>query len=721
MPLFNELKRRNVIKVAIAYIIIAWLLMQIGDTLSPALLLPGWTNSALAFFLILGFPLALFFAWAYELTPEGIKKEKDVDRSESITFATSRKLDFFIIGLLVLALGYVMYDRFTPSVEQDLPAKSGISAGPDKSIAVLAFVNMSNDPDQEYFSDGISEELLNLLSKTPDLRVISRTSAFYFKGKNATVADIARELGVGFVVEGSVRKAGNQIRITAQLIEAKTDAPLWSETYDRELENIFDVQDEISAAIAVSLKDKIGLQVEAVPQAIRLVNSDAHDAYLRGRHLLVKRTGDSIRGAVKEFEDAIELYPDYALAHADLAIANLLLTRESGGYGDLSHNEALVRAEPHADLAMKLAPSLAEAQAAKGFVLKRQRQHEQALTHYRKAIEINPSYSGAYTWMGWLLLREIGDYVQATAAREQALRVDPLSRPAINNYLAILTLSDRKAEARKELEKIASIYPDIYTAWQGNISAINGQWSIRALALLNSMTFDNRLSRSNRNALMSTLAYMGLEEEALALFASPPSSLFRILGRLEEAVIAADERVAEDPTALNAFLSLGQALAGIGDYARARPVLEKLWQESGGRITASGLFRISSATALIVIRREMGADVEELLMAVDDHVHRLRSAGFNRRAYYEKGFGAFLAGDRDRGLALIAGAVNDGRFIRPKNAYLHTLYEDPGFAPIQKMQEDRAITEREKFLTVVCNDNPYKIFWQPAQGTCERF
>jgi len=595
LSFLDELKRRNVFKVAIAYIIIAWLLMQIGDTLGPALLLPGWVNSALAFFLILGFPLALFFAWAFELTPEGLKKDREVDRSESITHTTSRKLNFTIIGLLVLALGYFAYHRFTLSAEHEVAlseakkeavdTKAGDSAKSDKSIVVLAFVNMSNDPDQEYFSDGISEELLNLLSKNPDLRVISRTSAFYFKGKNATIADIASELDVTFVLEGSVRKAGNQVRITAQLIEARTDTHLWSETYDRELKNIFAVQDEISTAIVVALKDKLGLQIEAVPHAIGMANTEAYDAFLRGRHLLMKRTGNSIKGSVQEFEKAVKLYPDYALAHAELAIANLLLTRESGGYGNLSSNEVLVRAEPHAQRALELAPSLAEVQAATGFVLKRQGKLEEALTHYRRAIEINPSYSDAYTWMGWILFRELGDYVEGSAVREQALRVDPLSKPAILNYLGVLYLSDRSAEAGRELEKIVSIYPDIYAVWKGNLSMINGQRSTRLLALLDAMTKGIEISRTSRNSLINSFAYVGLEDEALALSVSPSSSLLRILGRIEDAVKTADERLAEDPTSLNAIRNLGQALASIGDYTRARPLLENLWQKSSGRLT----------------------------------------------------------------------------------------------------------------------------------------
>ena len=272
MGLVLELRRRNVFRVAIAYIIVAWLILQVGDTLAPALHLDEWINTALAFFLILGFPLAVFFAWAYELTPEGIKLEKHVDRSHSVTHVTGRKLDFLIIAGLLLALIFFAYDKFVldPSRDAELvqttteavteqAAESGNAETADKSIAVLAFADLSPEGDQEYFSDGISEEILNVLAQVPDLHVTSRSSAFSFKGKRVDIPTVARQLGVAYILEGSVRRSGKSIRITAQLIDARTDKHLWSETYDRELDDIFAVQDEIAGAITEALKLKLAL------------------------------------------------------------------------------------------------------------------------------------------------------------------------------------------------------------------------------------------------------------------------------------------------------------------------------------------------------------------------------------------------------------------------------------------------------------------------------
>jgi TolB-like protein len=304
MSFIKELKRRNVIRVAIAYAVAAWLLIEITATTFPILKLPDWSVTLVTVFVLIGFPLALIFAWAYELTPEGLKKEKDVDRSESITHITGRKLDFAIIAVLAIAL------VFFASTHQ-WGSETGNAETADKSIAVLAFADLSREGDQEYFSDGISEELLNVLAKIPGLRVAARTSSFQFKGENRDIIDIGKQLNVAMVLEGSVRKADLQIRITAQLVDARSGFHLWSETYDRELANIFAVQDEISAAIVEALKEHLGLQVEAAPRMIAAANNDAHEAYLRGRHLVVQRTKATIEGAVREFERNWRLRPSF--------------------------------------------------------------------------------------------------------------------------------------------------------------------------------------------------------------------------------------------------------------------------------------------------------------------------------------------------------------------------------------------------------------------------
>jgi TolB-like protein len=308
MGLVSELRRRNVLRMAALYAVAAWLIVQVAGVLIDLGNLPDRIGPIILALLAIGFPIALIVSWFYEITPEGISLEKDVAPGESITHVTGRRLDFIVISLLCAAVILFAYDKWW------------IGPPPEKSIAVLPFVNMSGNAEQEYFSDGISEELLNLLAQIPELTVISRSSAFSFKGKDVDLRTVAEQLNVAHVLEGSVRKVGNRVRITAQLIEARSDSHLWSESYDRTLDDIFAIQDEISAGIVEALKEHLGLQVGATPRVIAAANTEAHDAYLRGRYLVVQRTPASIKGAVREFEKAVELDPDFALAHAELAL-----------------------------------------------------------------------------------------------------------------------------------------------------------------------------------------------------------------------------------------------------------------------------------------------------------------------------------------------------------------------------------------------------------------
>ncbi len=712
MSIVRELKRRNVFRMAVLYLVAAWLIMQVTEVLIALTNLPESIGPIIIWLLAIGFPISLIFSWFYEITPEGISLERDVDPEQSITHVTGRRLDFIVISMLIAAVILFAYDKWW------------IGGPAEKSIAVLPFMNMSGDPEQEYFSDGISEELLNVLSKIPQLTVISRSSAFSFKGKDITIPEIAEQLNVALVLEGSVRRDGDRIRITAQLIEASSDAHLWSHSYDRELDNIFAVQDEISAAIVGALKEHLGFQVEAIPRVIAAASTEAHEAYLRGRHLVVQRTTSTIAGAVREFEKAIALDPDYAVAHAELAVATVLMSRRD--YGGLTITEAIARAAPHAERAIALDPTLAEAHAATGLVLWNQDNLVEAVTHFEQAIQINPNYSIVYTWMA-VLGNQLGRYKEAFAMKVTALRLDPLSIPAIANYSEDLITRNRLDEASQEIEKLVSIAPNIYAINQGFLTSLGGKWANAVLGVLDALRMTPE--RVNRwNILSMLFAVIGLEKEALAISEAPWPFVLTILGKHEDAITTAQARLAEDPNSIFARRDLGQALAGTGDYARARPILEEVWQRSGGRVTRYGLFRSIHAAALIAIRRADGeeAKVGELVAAIRDNVHRYRAAGIIRAyplssADYEEGLAAYLAGERERGLTLIAKGAEDGYFIWQKEAYLQTLYDDPGFSPIRASQEARQARERKKFLTIVCTDNPYAAVWQPAEGTCEKF
>jgi TolB-like protein len=281
MSFFKELRRRNVIKVAAAYLVVSWLIMQVAEVLIPALHLPDWVLTATLYFLAIGFLPALIGAWAFELTPEGIRREKKVDPEQSITTQTGRKLDFLVIGLLAVGIIYLMIDKFW--LEDGVETAATVSPQGEvveaeevaPSIAVLPFVNMSADADNEYFSDGVSEEILNVLTGIENLKVTARTSAFSYKGSKLKIDEIARELGVNHILEGSVRKSGDQVRVTAQLIRADGGFHLWSETYDRKLDNIFAIQDEIAGEIAAALQ----VTLELEPERENFTGTNSSQAY----------------------------------------------------------------------------------------------------------------------------------------------------------------------------------------------------------------------------------------------------------------------------------------------------------------------------------------------------------------------------------------------------------------------------------------------------------
>ncbi len=314
MSLFKELKRRNVFRVGVAYIIVAWLIMQVGDTLAPALLLPEWSTSLLAFFLVLGLPLALFFAWAFEVTPEGLKKEKDVDRSKSITHKTGRKFDFIIIGALVLALGYFVWERQS-LISQVAPAS--------RSVGVLPFTNLSSDQEQEWFADGLTEEILNSLTRTPDLLVAARTSSFAFKGSNEDVRNIAATLGVDHILDGSVRRDRDTLRVTAQLIRASDGFHLWSETYDRTPDDIIEIQEDIATEIANALETVMDPEALALMVSTGTSSVPAFERYVEGLafNASARATGDrnEVREMWRAFQEAVSLDPEFALAYRRLA------------------------------------------------------------------------------------------------------------------------------------------------------------------------------------------------------------------------------------------------------------------------------------------------------------------------------------------------------------------------------------------------------------------
>lgn len=324
MSFFAELKRRNVLRVAAAYVVAAWLVIQVVETIFPIYGLSDASIRLVIMLLAIGMLPVMVFAWAFEMTPEGLKKEKDFDRSQAVTPRATKTLDRIIMIVLVLALGYFAFDKFILSESREVSiARTARQEGRiealvqsygDQSIAVLPFVNMSSDPEQAYFADGISEELLNLLAKIPKLRVTSRSSAFAFRGDDINIPEVAEKLNVAHILEGSVRKAGDQVRITVQLIEARSDTHLWSETYDRPLDDIFAIQDDVAAKVVDQLRITL---LGELPKATR-ANVRAYPLYLQAQQIVKLQLTDEFPKAEAMLKRALDIDPAYVDALVEL-------------------------------------------------------------------------------------------------------------------------------------------------------------------------------------------------------------------------------------------------------------------------------------------------------------------------------------------------------------------------------------------------------------------
>jgi TolB-like protein/predicted Zn-dependent protease len=468
MSFFAELKRRNVFRAGIAYLIGAWLLAQIADLLIDNIGAPDWVMKTLFVVLGLGFFLTLFFAWAFEMTPEGVKRESQVDRSQSITKVTGHKLDRTIILILVLALAYFAWDKFAAPAPTAIPetASTTEQAMIDKSIAVLPFVNMSADADNEYFSDGLSEELLNLLAKVDGLKVAARTSSFKFKGSEADIAEIGQKLNVATVLEGSVRKSGNQARITAQLIKVDDGFHLWSETYDRELDNIFEVQDEIATAIVDALKLPL-LGHDAKPVTSTSANNFAsYDLYLQGRHEARQYSEQSFKRAIEYYLASLENDSSFAPAYSGLADAYMYLS----DFGDLPQGEAQKLARSATEKALSINPDSPEAHASMGLLLNNLGHIRESDIHLQRALQINPNYVNALIWYRNNLNSQFRS-TKAMSVIKKALSVDPLSHSVRRAYASQLYVLLKFDESVQKIQALIAANPDDPTPYElwGNI------------------------------------------------------------------------------------------------------------------------------------------------------------------------------------------------------------------------------------------------------------
>lgn len=540
---FAELKRRNVFRAAAIYAASTWLVVQVVTQLFPVYGLPTWSMRWVIGALAIGFPFWLLFAWYYQLTPSGFQRESEVAPHESIARLSSRRLDFWIIGILAVCVVFLLTDR--------LVLRQEAATIMEKSVAVLPFVNTSRDPDNEYFSDGMSEQLINTLARLPDLKVIGRTSSFAFKGKTGDTRHIGEELGVTYLLEGSVRKADGSVRIAVQLVKASDGSELWSQSYDRQLDDVFAVQDEIATQVANRLQSALLPGGDAMPLGPAFPpsgNVAAYNALLQGNFYHQRHTADALRKAIGFYRQAIAIDPEYGYAWARLARSQTTLAASSLA----EHDESVVMAasaRKSAMTALRLAPESAEAHLQHGYVLEAlERDMAGAGVEYRRAAILAPQDAGVIQFTAWLDL-ELGHFDAAVAGFRNTLVRDPLNPGAQDGLGRALLAQGHAAQAEATFRKVMDQQPQasggnvwlvIAQMLQGHVAAALASaerepdplWRAYALALAHHAAGDVAAS----DAELRKLA-IGHEEDAAmriaAVFAQrrQPADVFLWLGR----------------------------------------------------------------------------------------------------------------------------------------------------------------------------------------------
>ena len=688
----------------VLYVVAAWLIMQVVGVLNDLATLPDWIGTATLGVLGVGFPIALIISWFYELTPEGVSLDKDVDSADSITHVTGRRLDFIVISLLSAGLILFAYDKWWTSPP------------PERSIAVLAFENMSGDPDQEYFSDGISEDVLNLLAQVPELTVISRSSAFSFKGKDVALGEVAEQLNVAHVLEGSVRKVGNRVRITAQLIEASSDSHLWSESYDRELEDIFAVQDEIATAISNALKIELALATEQ-PSPSKAANTDAYDAYLQARELIRTRDTDNFSEAIRHLERSLRLDNDFARAHAQLAIA----TTQLFAYGEVATLEEASRiAIPHLDRAQALEPDLAEAHAGRA-LLALSVDAESAVEHAQKALAANPNYADAINWLG-LAFHMLGRYEEENANLEQLLVKDPLSIVGRSRYANLLSETGRVDEAHEIADQFLAedrqlgyeLHAEISLDWQGEM-ADGLSWALQG----------HDVEQNGVTAFMR----VGLNDEVLRISHMQSVWIDLIEKRFDRVIELAQRFLQRMPDDRRTIWMAAEVMYEAGRIDQAHPLFERLrdfvaedrpiptsiWRHRSSNETMMRL-----AHARRIVGDENGA-IAAAEIAKQDHEARGAAGANNQFQFRTEAMIAAFEKDLDRVVTAGKSAIQNGLRHRQflDDAIFEIYWKEPRFDAVREELDAIIAAERDKVLQLICFNNPAPDNWQPMPETCE--
>ncbi len=584
----TELKRRNVLRVAAAYAVIAWIIIEAGSVLLPTFGASEFAFQVYVVAVIVGFLVSLVIAWVFEVTPEGVKLEKNIDRSESVTTRTGRRLDYSIIGLLIVALGVSVTLNVTgmrPSQKTTAPATDRLS------IAVLPFKTNSIGPDAELFADGIHDDLLTRLANISALKVISRTSVMEYRDTTKKISQIAEELGVETVLEGGVQQIGGNVRINAQLIDARTDEHLWAKTYDRtfSMQNIFAIQSDISQEIAGALRATLTTEENSRLAHAPTANMDAYHLYTQGRANLYERRLESLLEAREQFFQATELDPDYAEAFAGLADSILLLYNN---HAAVSREEMLTEAASAIGKALLLDPELADAYASLGLLKHQMWQETRTGPHlrgsesaFRRALVLSPNHARAYMWFATVRTDE-EKYDEAIDLYHDSLRVDPLGRVPYANLPGLYALMGRNEEALDLYVKAVRLHPEWPTAYLSLSAQLQGlgrldesvAWAMRGQELstdplAGASLIGPYIEFGDFDAVRSSLADFPTDHQLYELV----GGLDKVLDGDFAAAAAEFERIVESSENPRAFLFDVVAVTALvaGDYETARTFTER--------------------------------------------------------------------------------------------------------------------------------------------------
>jgi len=629
MSFFEELKRRNVIRVGIAYVVIAWLIAQVADLALGNFEAPGWVIKTVLLVLALGLPVAVFFAWAFELTPEGIKKEKDVDRNQSITRQTRRKLDFLIIGVLILTLAYFVVSHDWQGGSGDAAAPAA-EAGP-KSVAVLPFVNLSSNDENAFFASGVHEDILTHLARVADLRVISRTSVLkYANNTERNLKSIAAELGVNHVVEGSVRRAGNKVRVTAQLVDATTDEHIWADNYDRDLTDVFEIQTAVAQEIVAALKANLTPQEQQAIASRPTDSIDAYDLYLKAREIDrdLYFGAEKASGMAPLLEQALAHDPNFALAHAKLASTQLVFYWTTD-----KSQERLEQARAAIDRAFELQPNLPEARAAlaeyyyRGF-----RDYERGLAEIERAHDLYPNSTEILVLMAYLQ-RRLGRWDETIDTLQGIEQLDPGNLSAKKDIADTFVGAHRWQDAARYCERMMAQFPqeDFFKRKRAEVAlALNGDVALArryldelsnnedatnliALARVYSLTGDYELALrqlERLKALADPLVHAGVWRQAFSW--SSLAARVQLQKNNRDAAIEHAEAAIEmleafarsrDPVGPDIMAFLAQDYAIVGRVAEARQFATDVLENYPVSRDAvdSPVLRLHAARALLMI------------------------------------------------------------------------------------------------------------------------